>query len=132
VSKINQFQLVTDNDTDSSNPTLLLVDSHSSCASQNAIPDSKLSWAQVQHTKSASLQALIPIGNYNQVYVQIFAEFYTNMDMHQELELPSGDLVMALYHAEMCFAFYKATERQKYFGLLVIVEDILEDCCESP
>jgi hypothetical protein len=127
-SETNRFQLVTKDDTDNSNPTLMLVGSHNSCASPNAIPDSKLSWAQVQRAKSAFLQALVPIGNYNQEYVQMFAEFYTNMDMHQELQQPSGDLVMALYHVEMQFAFYEATECQKPFDLSVIAEDVLEDC----
>ncbi|KAF9064328.1 hypothetical protein BDP27DRAFT_1472439 [Rhodocollybia butyracea] len=82
----------------------------------------------VQRAKSAFLQALVPIGNYNQEYVQMFAEFYTNMDMHRELQQTNGDLVMALYHAEMRFAFYEAVERQKPFDLSVIAEDILEDC----
>ncbi|KAF9061272.1 hypothetical protein BDP27DRAFT_1369817 [Rhodocollybia butyracea] len=127
-SETNRFQLVTNDDTNSSNPTLTLIGSHNSRASPNAIPDSKLSWAQVQRAKSAFLQALVPIGNYNQEYVQMFAEFYTNMDMHRELQQTNSDLVMALYHAEMRFAFYEAVERQKPFDLSVIAEDILEDC----
>ncbi|KAF9059443.1 hypothetical protein BDP27DRAFT_1500774 [Rhodocollybia butyracea] len=127
-SETNRFQLVTNDNTNSSNPTLTLIGFHNSRASPNAIPDSKLSWAQVQRAKSAFLQALVPIGNYNPEYVQMFAEFYTNMDMHRELQQTNGDLVMALYHAEMRFAFYEAVKRQKPFDLSVIAEDILEDC----
>lgn len=118
----NRFQIATDEDGTES--TLTLLGTHSSRASPNAIPDSKLSWAQVSLAKSAYLAAL-PLGNYPPKFIAMFARFYANMDMHPELHGENGSRIMAYYHSEMRRSWYEQNERGEPFDLSVISESIL-------
>lgn len=120
----NRFQIATDEDGRGSSLTLL--GTHSSRASTNAIPDAKLPWAQVSLAKSAYLAAL-PLGNYPQKYMAMFARFYANMDMHPELHGENGDRVMAFYQSEMRRNWYEQNERGETFDLAVISERVLEE-----
>ncbi|KAE9402447.1 hypothetical protein BT96DRAFT_991103 [Gymnopus androsaceus JB14] len=88
----NRFQLATDDESG-----LTFLGTHSTRASANAIPDAKLSWAQVSLAKSSYLAAL-PLGNYPPKFITMFARFYANMDMHPELHEDNGNQVMAHYH----------------------------------
>ncbi|KIK60239.1 hypothetical protein GYMLUDRAFT_59702 [Collybiopsis luxurians FD-317 M1] len=107
----NCFQIAMD-DSETSGSLLTLVGSHAACASPNAIPDVQLTWAQ--------------LGVYPNKFIVMFAGFYTNMDMHQELRELEGELVMAHYHAKMHLAWYNVNDRKEPFDLLVISESILE------
>lgn len=121
----NRFQIAMD-DTDSSS-SLTLVGSHTVRASPNAIPDTKLTWDQVMRAKSSFLNAL-PLGEYTQDFIKMFAGFYTGMDMHPELREEHGDRVLALYHAEMRRAWHEFFERKEPFDLAVFSEETLEKC----
>lgn len=118
----NRFQIATEEDGGESSLTLL--GTHSSRASANAVPDSKLSWAQILLAKSLFL-ATLPLGNYPPKFITMFAKFYANMDMHPELHGENGDRVMAYYHSEMWRSWYKQNERGEPFDLLVISERVL-------
>lgn len=124
----NRFQIAMDDgDSSSSSSALTLVGSHTVRASPNAIPDTKLTWDQVMRAKSSFLNAL-PLGDYTEDFVKMFAGFYTGMDMHPELREEHGDKVLALYHAEMRRAWYELFEQKEPFDLAVFSEDTLEKC----
>ncbi|KAJ3902994.1 hypothetical protein F5879DRAFT_804409 [Lentinula edodes] len=106
--------------------TVSLVGSHSVRASPNAIPDSQLSWPQVMRAKSAFLNAL-QLGAWPDTFIVMFAGFYSNMDMHRELQEQDGDRVMAHYHAEMRLAWYDAMERKDPFDLSIISDGVLRE-----
>ncbi|KAJ3991061.1 hypothetical protein F5050DRAFT_1813012 [Lentinula boryana] len=95
----NRFQIAME-DGGSSSSSLTLVGSHVVRASPNAIPDTRLTWDQVMRAKSSFLNAL-PLGEFTEDFIKMFAGFYTGMDMHPELREEQGDKVLALYHAEM-------------------------------
>jgi len=117
----NRFQLATDDESG-----LTLLGTHSTRASANAIPDAKLSWAQVSLAKSSYLAAL-PLGNYPPKFITMFARFYANMDMHPELHEDNGNQVMAHYHSEMRRSWYEQNERGEPFDLSVIAERVLDE-----
>ncbi|KIK52988.1 hypothetical protein GYMLUDRAFT_77645 [Collybiopsis luxurians FD-317 M1] len=121
----NRFQIAMD-DVDNATSSLSLVGSHAVRASPNAIPDSRLTWDQVMRAKSAFLSAL-PLGEFTNEFVAMFAGFYTGMDMHPEMQEINGDRIMAHYHAEMRRAWYDAFERRKPFDLAVFSERTLEE-----
>ncbi|KAJ3860289.1 hypothetical protein EV359DRAFT_49381 [Lentinula novae-zelandiae] len=113
----NHLQFAVEDGDSLSGSTVSLVGSHSVRASRNAIPDSQLSWPQVMRAKSAFLNA-IRLGTWPDHFIAMFAGFYSNMDMHRELQEQDGDRVMAHYHAEMRLAWYDAMERKAPFDLL--------------
>jgi hypothetical protein len=118
----NALQLAT---TDEGPHTITLLGTHSTRPSPNAIPDSRLTWAQVQRAKSAFLDAL-PLGGYPVKFIEMFARFYANMDMHEELRELDGDKVMAQYHALMRQAWYDANESGHSWDLSVISEKAMD------
>ncbi|KAJ3985632.1 hypothetical protein F5890DRAFT_1125799 [Lentinula detonsa] len=120
----NRFELAADDERKGA-ATFTLVGTHSTKPSSNAVPDAMLTWAQISRAKSAFLNAL-PIGNYSSEYIAMFAGFYTNMDMHEELQKPKGDLVMAQYHADMRRAWFAAYEDGEPFDLAVISAEALQ------
>ncbi|KAJ4498491.1 hypothetical protein C8R41DRAFT_864684 [Lentinula lateritia] len=120
----NHLQFAVENGDSLSGSTVSLVGSHSIRASPNAIPDSQLSWSQVMRAKSAFLDAL-RLGTWPSDFVAMFAGFYSNMDMHRELQEQDGDRVMAHYHAEMRLAWYDAMERKEPFDLSIISDRVL-------
>ncbi|KAF5374417.1 hypothetical protein D9757_011847 [Collybiopsis confluens] len=124
----NRFQITKDeNDGDtSSSQGLTLVSTQTTRASPNAIPDSRLTWTQVMRAKSTFLSSL-PIGSYPTEFIEMFAGFYTSMDMHPELREVNGEVVMAHYHAEMRSAWYDANERTKPFDLAIISTEVMEE-----
>ncbi|KAJ3842186.1 hypothetical protein F5878DRAFT_608374 [Lentinula raphanica] len=119
----NSRLLLSPDDEDSNNPSLKLVGSHTARASPNAVPDSHLPWAQIFRAKNGFLDAL-KLGNYPNEFIAMFAGFYTNMDMHREMDEVDGERVMAHYHNEMRIAWYDAMDRGKPFDLAVISENV--------
>lgn len=77
--------------------------------------------------KSSFLNAL-PLGDFTEDFVKMFAGFYTGMDVHPELREENGDRVLALYHAEMRRAWYEFFELKEPFDLAVFSEETLEKC----
>lgn len=122
----NRFEIAMD-EGDTSSSSLTLVGSHVVRASPNAIPDTRLTWNQVMRAKSSFLNAL-PLGDFTDDYIKMFAGFYTGMDMHPELREEHGDKVLALYHAEMRRAWYELFEQKQPFDLAVFSEETLEKC----
>lgn len=122
----NYSQIATD-DADSSSSSLTQVGSQTARASPNAIPDTLLTWGQVMRAKGSFLNAL-PLGDFTEDFVKMFAGFYTGMDMHPELREEHGDKVLALYHAEMRRAWYDLFEQKKPFDLAVFSQETLENC----
>ncbi|KAJ4475424.1 hypothetical protein C8R41DRAFT_869918 [Lentinula lateritia] len=120
----NHLQFAVEDDNSLSGSTISLVGSHSVRASPNAIPDSQLSWPQVMRAKSAFLNT-IRLGTWPDHFIAMFAGFYSNMDMHRELQEQDGDQVMAHYHAEMWLAWYDAMERKAPFNLPIISDRVL-------
>ncbi|GAW05608.1 reverse transcriptase ribonuclease h [Lentinula edodes] len=120
----NHLQFTVEDGDSLSGSTVSLVGSHSVCASPNAIPDSQLSWPQVMRAKSAFLNAL-RLGTWPDHFIAMFAGFYSNMDMHRELQEQDGDRVMAHYHAEMRLAWYNTMERKAPFDLSIISDRVL-------
>ncbi|KAJ4486946.1 hypothetical protein C8R41DRAFT_868141 [Lentinula lateritia] len=120
----NHLQFAVEDGDSLSGSTVSLVGSHSVRASPNAIPDSQLSWPQVMRAKSAFLNA-IRLGTWPDHFIAMFAGFYSNMDMHRELQEQDGDRVMAHYHAEMRLAWYDAMERKAPFDLSIISDRVL-------
>ncbi|KAJ3978768.1 hypothetical protein F5890DRAFT_1651578 [Lentinula detonsa] len=81
----NRFKLASSDDSQA----LTLLGTHSTRPSAKVKPDEDLSWADVQRAKSAFLGAL-PTGGYPAKFVQMFASFYANLDMHAELRKVGG------------------------------------------
>ncbi|KAJ4472937.1 hypothetical protein C8J55DRAFT_491109 [Lentinula edodes] len=54
-------------------------------------------WPQVMRAKSAFLNAL-QLGTWPDAFIFMFADFYSNMDMHHKLQEQDRDQVMAHYH----------------------------------
>ncbi|KAJ3868524.1 hypothetical protein EV359DRAFT_60614 [Lentinula novae-zelandiae] len=86
----NHLQFAVEDSGSLAGSTISLVGSHSVRASPNAIPDSHLSWPQVMRAKSAFLNAL-QLGTWPDTFIAMFAGFYSNMDMHRELQEQDGD-----------------------------------------
>ncbi|KAJ4488612.1 hypothetical protein C8R41DRAFT_867956 [Lentinula lateritia] len=122
----NHLQFAVEDDGPVAGSTISLVGSHSVRASPNTIPDSQLSWPQVTRAKSAFLNAL-QLGTWPDTFIAMFAGFYSNMDMHRELQEQDGDRVMAHYHAEMRLAWYDAMERKDPFDLSIISDGVLRE-----
>ncbi|KAJ3859480.1 hypothetical protein EV359DRAFT_68123 [Lentinula novae-zelandiae] len=122
----NHLQFAVEDGGSITGSSISLVRSHSVCASPNAIPDSQLSWSQVMRAKSAFLNAL-QLGTWPDSFIAILAGFYSNMDMHRELQEQDGDRVMAHYHAEMQLAWYNAMERKDLFDLSMISDGVLRE-----
>ncbi|KAJ3848320.1 hypothetical protein EV368DRAFT_68365 [Lentinula lateritia] len=86
----NHLQFTVEDDGPVTGSTISLVGSHSVRASPNAIPNSQLSWPQVMQAKSAFLNAP-QLGTWPDTFIAMFAGFYSNMDMHCELQEQEGD-----------------------------------------
>ncbi|KAJ4488283.1 hypothetical protein J3R30DRAFT_913863 [Lentinula aciculospora] len=97
----NRLELAADDDEQKGTAAFTLLGTHSMRLSNNVVPDARLSWSQVQLAKTSFIECLRPTGNYPDKYIAMFASFYTNMEMHNELRKLQGSRVMALYHAEM-------------------------------
>ncbi|KAJ3853550.1 hypothetical protein EV368DRAFT_63990 [Lentinula lateritia] len=80
--------------------------------------------AAVMRAKSAFLNAL-HLGTWPDDFITMFAGFYSNMDMHRELQEQDGDQVLAHYHAEMRLAWYNAMERKEPFDLSIISNRVI-------
>ncbi|KAJ3720224.1 hypothetical protein DFJ43DRAFT_1205671 [Lentinula guzmanii] len=119
----NRFELASSDDSQA----FTLLGTHSTRPSSKVKPDEDLSWADVQRAKSAFLGAL-PTGGYPAKFVQMFASFYANLDMHAELRKVGGDRVIALYHAKMRRAWFMENKQQRPFDLAVIANEILQEC----
>ncbi|KAJ3864400.1 hypothetical protein EV359DRAFT_64058 [Lentinula novae-zelandiae] len=78
----------------------------------------------VEDAKSAFLNAL-GLGTWPDEFVAMFAGFYSNMDMHRELQEQDGDRVLAHYHAKMWLAWYDAIERKEPFDLSIISDRVI-------
>ncbi|KAJ3805092.1 hypothetical protein F5876DRAFT_70089 [Lentinula aff. lateritia] len=120
----NHLQFAVEDGNSLAGSSISLVGSHSVRASPNAIPDSQLSWSQVMRAKSAFLNAL-HLGTWPDDFITMFAGFYSNMDMHRELQEQDGDQVLAHYHAEMRLAWYGAMERKEPFDLSIISDRVI-------
>ncbi|KAJ3761380.1 hypothetical protein EV360DRAFT_80292 [Lentinula raphanica] len=107
-----------------------LLGTHSERPSPNAKPDEDLTWEQILRAKTTFLDAL-PGGGYPEKFIDMFAKFYVNMELHPELKKPEGDKIMILYHAEMRRAWYLANQQGKTFDLATISERILQQCKEE-
>ncbi|KAJ3898642.1 hypothetical protein F5879DRAFT_597301 [Lentinula edodes] len=110
-----------------SNASLTLVSTTSICASPNALPDLHLTWNQVMQAKSGFLGAL-SLGAFPDKHVNMFAQFFVNMEMHPELRKTNSEHTMALYQAETCLSWYKDNEKGDPFDLAVIIEETLDEC----
>ncbi|KAJ3748575.1 hypothetical protein DFH05DRAFT_1388949 [Lentinula detonsa] len=124
----NRLELAADNEEQKGTTAFTLLSTHSTRPSNNVVPDAKLSWSQIQLAKTPFIECLRPTGNYPDKYIAMFASFYTNMEMHNELRKPEGARVMALYHAEMRRAWYLAADHGEPFDLSVFSETVLQEC----
>ncbi|KAJ3753278.1 hypothetical protein EV360DRAFT_74638 [Lentinula raphanica] len=107
-----------------------LLGTHSERPSPNAKLDKDLTWEQILRAKTTFLDAL-PGRGYPEKFIDMFAKFYVNMELHLELKKPEGDKIMILYHAEMRRAWYLANQQGKTFDLATISERILQQCKEE-
>ncbi|KAJ3733286.1 hypothetical protein DFJ43DRAFT_1175587 [Lentinula guzmanii] len=124
----NRLELAADNVEQKGATAFTLLSTHSTRPSNNVVPDAKLAWSQIQLAKTPFIECLRPTGNYPNKYIAMFASFYTNMEMHNELRKPEGARVMALYHAEMRRAWYLAADHGEPFDLSVFSETVLQEC----
>ncbi|KAJ3858120.1 hypothetical protein EV359DRAFT_69258, partial [Lentinula novae-zelandiae] len=69
------------------------------------------------------------LGAWPDTFIAMFAGFYSNMDMHHELQEQDRDRVMAHHHAEMRLAWYDAMERKDPFDLSIISDGVLRESC---
>ncbi|KAJ3854274.1 hypothetical protein EV368DRAFT_63432 [Lentinula lateritia] len=114
-----------------SNASLTLVSTTSVRASPNAIPDLCLTWNQVMRAKSSFLGVLFP-GAFPDIHVDMFAQFFINMEMHPELRKTNGKHMMAFYQAETHLSWYKDNEKGDPFDLAVIMEETLDESKTMP
>ncbi|KAJ3725436.1 hypothetical protein C8R42DRAFT_536594, partial [Lentinula raphanica] len=98
--------------------------------SSNAKPDSDLTWEQIVRAKTAFINAL-PNGGYPARFIDMFVQFYVNLELHPELQIPGGDRLLILYHAEMRRAWYLANEQGRPFDLSQISEPVMSQCREK-
>ncbi|KAJ3742658.1 hypothetical protein DFH05DRAFT_1401513 [Lentinula detonsa] len=119
----NRFELASSNDSQA----FTLLGTHSTHPSPKVKPDEELSWADVQCAKSAFLGAL-PSGGYPEKFIQMFASFYANLNIHAELRKIGGNWIITLYHAKMRSAWFTENKQQKPFDLAVIANKILQEC----
>ncbi|KAJ3901832.1 hypothetical protein F5879DRAFT_1046275 [Lentinula edodes] len=122
----NRFEFESDPTSASSTP-LTLISTTSVRASPNALPDLRLTWNQVMRAKSGFLGAL-SLGAFPDKHVDMFAQFFVNMEMHPELRKTNGERTMALYQAETRLSWYKDNEKGDPFDLAVIMEETLDEC----
>ncbi|KAJ3816133.1 hypothetical protein F5880DRAFT_390702 [Lentinula raphanica] len=126
------FRLATNEDEDGRDgaAAFTLIGTHSTRPSPNVKPDSELTWEQILRAKTVFLNAL-PNGGYPPRFVDMFAQFYVNLDLHDELDKVDGDKLLILYHAEMRRAWYLANEHGKPFDLSIISTPVMEQCRED-
>lgn len=122
----NRFEFASD-PTEASNSSLTLVSTTSIRASPNAIPDIRLTWNQVMRSKSGFLSSL-SLGAFPSRHINMFAQFFANIEMHPELRKTNGERTMALYQAETRLSWYKENEKGAPFDLAVIMEETLNEC----
>ncbi|KAK7452691.1 hypothetical protein VKT23_012092 [Stygiomarasmius scandens] len=96
-------------------------------SSPNAKPDEALTWQEVMRAKTVFLTNL-HVGEYPPDHVQMFSQFYVNMELHPLLRTTRGEKTFARYHAKVRWDWYDANEARNSYNLSIINEDILCGC----
>ncbi|KAJ3835482.1 hypothetical protein F5878DRAFT_644304 [Lentinula raphanica] len=125
----NQYQ-ISNNLSGPPGSTLVLVGTDSTRPSPAALPDARLTWAQVTEAKTSFMRAL-DLGDWPDKYITMFAQFFANMEVHRELSRQDGKRVMALYQAEMRADWHRANDRREGYDLSVINLELLNECRED-
>ncbi|KAK7456466.1 hypothetical protein VKT23_010715 [Stygiomarasmius scandens] len=95
--------------------------------SPNAKPDEALSWQEIMRAKTVFLTNL-HVGEYPPDHVQMFSQFYVNMELHPLIRTTRGEKTFARYHAKVRWDWYETNEAGNPYNLSIINEEILREC----